>query len=125
MKRNADLRSLRIDPADASLGVGQDARPTGFLGCVAIRSWLYTLRSAGAQGLDGLPSIDISLRWSERNSINMSPLWGFRIWVIACAINISPRWGFEARARCPTYGDGENDFPVSCRGKEATPTFNL
>ena len=72
MKRNADLRSLRIDLADASLGSGRC--PTyGVFGVRSNSVLLYTLRSAGARGLDGLPSIDISLRWSERNSINMSP----------------------------------------------------
>ena len=37
---------------------------------------LHTLRSAGARGLDASHSIDMSLRWGERNSINMSPCWG-------------------------------------------------
>ena len=41
--------------------------------------FLYTLRSAGARGLDGLPSIDILLRWSEGQRERNADLRSLRI----------------------------------------------
>ena len=71
---NADLRSLRIDLADACLESGK-MPAYGVFGGRAIRSWLYTLRSSGARGLDAFLSIDISLRWSEDSCYTVEALF--------------------------------------------------
>ena len=85
MKRNPDLRSLRIDLADAGLGSGKmpdlrgfwDAQRFGLAIHIALRPDKSGFKT-GARGLDGLPSIDISLRWSEDPCYTVEALFAYQ-----------------------------------------------